>query len=91
MISSDEIYENTDQSFLCDATNGVPATVSMMWYIDEQPVAACENVTITTPCVMHITRADHERTVRCQEFQIDYQEGGWAEQTLNVLCRFLQF
>ena len=91
MNSSGYIYEDTDQVFQCEATGGVPDPVSMLWYMDEQPVASCANLTLTTTCVMHITRADHERTVRCQEFQIDYQEGGWAEQTLNVLCRFLQF
>ena len=87
MVSSGDIYENTDHGFQCEATNGVPEPISMMWYQDGQLVTNCANQSLNEPCVIHITPADHQTIVRCQEFQIDYQEGGSAQQELNVLCK----
>ena len=87
MATDDEIHEDTDHNFQCEATGGIPQAVSMMWYQNNQLVTNCENLALGTPCDIHITRADHQTTVRCQEFQIEYQEGGSAQETLNVLCK----
>ena len=87
MISTGEIYEDTYHSFECEVAGGIPYPVAMMWYHNDQTVDHCEMQALDSPCVLLITRADHQSIVRCQEFQIEYKEGGSAQQTLNVLCR----
>ena len=78
--------ENNYAAYSCSASGGVPQAESFMWFIGDEPVFRCENISVSHECEIVIKRAYHNQNLKCQEFQRDYLAGARASTPLDVLC-----